>query len=108
MSEGRMSQKRDELVRFKATALYEDIVDSIQQHRRNLTVSLITAALRSHDPNVRAIAETLRMDTIFERYLADLDPGESVPIERSPVEDKKMYRDYDQLIDMSFIPDQEY
>ena len=108
MPDNRLAQKKEELTRFKATALYEDLMTSIQLHRRRLVVGLLNAGLRSHDPKVRAIAESVRSDVTFERELKLLEAPDNVK-RRLPIEeDEKEFRDYSPLLDVELDLNEEF
>ena len=108
MSDARTGQKREELQRFKATAIYEDIVGAIKEHRRQLVMNLLSAALRSHDPNVRVIAEAIFVDMTFDRELRKLESPNNFKGRVDIKEESKQYREYSTLLDLDFEPDQEY
>jgi len=102
---GNRVQKQEELARFKKTELYVDIVEAIKQHRKDLTLSLLHAASRSHDPEVRAIARAIQVDTTFEREIRGLnEPPKvlrgSVILNRVHNESRE-YRDYNDLLDIN-------
>lgn len=74
-----------------------------------MTLNLLHAALRSHDPEVRAIAETIRIDAILEREIRVIESPDNFKLKTDkPNEESKEYRDYSTLLDLDFEPDQEY
>ena len=108
MAEEPLHQKREELRLFKGTRLYADLMKTVAENRARLLLNLVRAALRSHDPAVRGIAESFRADSTFESEIRAIEAPDNIESTPRGPEDEKFYRDYTVPLDANLQTEQEY
>jgi hypothetical protein len=108
MADNSLEQKRYELVSFKTTALYQDMVGRLADNRKVLWRQLLVAALRSSDQSVRRPAEGLIADSTIERMFKEIEAPDGVIMSsRGTVEDKE-FDDYPDVDDITVVTNMEY